>query len=486
MDPTQGQATATELGAPRPLPQPQTGALGDDAADALAQTSLGPQIAQNVITAGLQNHGSPEDWAQNTVASVTAALAGFGAGGKVPPGAGALYGVGAAARQMQGRSDELNKEKIAEKNQQVAQQQRQQEIDNEKQRTQNQEGQFDKDYQLKLGENARQQAESIKQLALDDANLQHINDSNTDENFRRMREHTEFIQNQLDLEDAIKRAGGKDFELGGKPAPTFDDLGQMEQWANANNIAQDMHTLGYRPRPYLGSDAKYHIAEIPDDGVKEVKLKDADGKEFTTHLDALGVINYQQKVAEIRRANAETERAKMDTSELRDKAKQEKEDWKKNSSDDNRLRQLYATDSTVYDRALGELKKGVDSGAFGDGPDGFDPKNADYQNAKQFADEARDELHDTLTELRKKGHGYQSYGEQPAAAPAAAAAPAETKNLPDEITTARGRLPMPKPPTPGAAITREAFQPFLKQFNGDVEKAKQAAISEGWGPPAVQ
>jgi len=471
------------------LPQPQTGELTapGDAADALAQTSLGPQIARNTIQAGLQNNGSPEDWAQNTVAGVTAALAGFGAAGKVPPGAGALYGVGAAARQGQERQDQLNKEKLAQKNTEITQNQRQQELNNEKQRTENQVTQFDKDLQLRTAENARQQAESIKQLALDDANLQRINDSNSDENFRRMKEHTEFINSQLDLEDAIKRAGGKDFGIGGKPAPVFDDLGQMEQWANTNNIAQDMHTYGYRPRPYLGSDGKYHIAEIPDDGVKEVKLKDADGHEFTTHLDALGVINYQQKVAEVRRSNAETTRDQMQTGELRDKAKEEKDAWKKDQSDENRLRQLYGTDSTVYDRALGELKKGVDSGAFGDGEAGFDPNNADYKKAKQFADDARDELQDTLVELRKKGHGYQPYNPEPKAA-AAAPAGAPAKTLPDEITTARGRLPqsLPKPPAAGAAITRAAFAPYLQKFDGDVEKAKQAAMGDGWGPPQAQ
>ena len=47
MDPTQGAATATELGTPRPLPMPQTGELTpQDGAEALAQPTLGPQIAQ--------------------------------------------------------------------------------------------------------------------------------------------------------------------------------------------------------------------------------------------------------------------------------------------------------------------------------------------------------------------------------------------------------------------------------------------------------
>jgi hypothetical protein len=497
----QTQDAAAELASPRPLPTPQTGALGDDGAEALAQPTMGQTIAQNTIAAGQVNNGNPRAWAENAVAGVTAALAGFGAAGKVPPGAGALYGVGAAARQMQAQRAEQQKEKTAES-------QRQEQIDLEKQKVQNEQGNFDKEYQLHLAENARQQAQSIKELALDDANLRRINDSNADDNFRRMKEHTEFLQSQLDLEDAIKRAGGKDFELAGKPAPTFDDLGQMEQWAKDNKVAENMHSYGYRPRPYLGADGKYRIAEIPDDGVKEVTLKDADGKTFTTHLDALGVINYQLHVAQVREANARAQREQMDTKQLREAQKLEGTgklarkhlddvggDYTKLSPGDREALQSdavkrYQIDSTVYERAQNDFKKALDSGAIPLDKDGNpDANSQEYKDLNGFVEEARGQLHDTLTTLRQLGHGYQPYGQQtPAPAPAAAAATVqpESKNLPAEITTARGRLPMPKPPAPGTAITAQSFKPFLQAAGGDVEKAKEAAIAAGWGPPQVQ
>ena len=114
------------------LPLPQTGVLtaprqpddvvdADAAAESLANPpDMGSVIARHQIAAGQVNNGDSRDWAENAVAGVQAALAGFGAAGKVPPGAGALYGVGAAARQGQERQDQLNKEKQAQADRQQA------------------------------------------------------------------------------------------------------------------------------------------------------------------------------------------------------------------------------------------------------------------------------------------------------------------------------------------------------------------------------
>ena len=158
------------------LPQPQTGALqappdiggGQETpgADALAGVipPIGQTIAQNTIAAGQQNNGSPRDWAENAVAGVTAALAGFGAGGKAPPGAGAAYGIGAAARQMQ-----ANRQQQAQLKTENAQ--KQQQLDLEKQRANSEQSNQDRDYNLRVQESARQQATQTKAFAMDDAQL---------------------------------------------------------------------------------------------------------------------------------------------------------------------------------------------------------------------------------------------------------------------------------------------------------------------------
>ena len=107
------------------VPQQQTGALTPQPTDTTTREQdvdslatppdMGSVIAQHQIEAGKINHGDSRDWAENAVAGVQAALAGFGAAGKVPPGAGWLYGVGAAARQGQEQQQQKQKMQLEQK-----------------------------------------------------------------------------------------------------------------------------------------------------------------------------------------------------------------------------------------------------------------------------------------------------------------------------------------------------------------------------------
>ena len=166
---------------PAELPQPQTGALAppDFMADqeggwnSLAQPpDMGSTIAKAQIAAGQTNHGTARDWAENAVAGVQAALAGFGAAGDVPAGAGALYGVGKAAEQGQ----QNRQRQAALKTEQA---QRQQQIDLEKQRVGNEQTNQDRDYQLRLAENARQQAESVRAMSEHDKRMVQMDDEHS-------------------------------------------------------------------------------------------------------------------------------------------------------------------------------------------------------------------------------------------------------------------------------------------------------------------
>jgi hypothetical protein len=103
---------------PQPIPLPQTGALTppDEEIDSLATPpDMAKTIAEHQIAAGQVNHGDARDWAENTVAGVQAALAGFGAAGKVNPGSGALAGVGAAASQAQENQQKQKQQAFANK-----------------------------------------------------------------------------------------------------------------------------------------------------------------------------------------------------------------------------------------------------------------------------------------------------------------------------------------------------------------------------------
>src|SRR5690348_10776913 len=72
-------------------------------ADALSgdfQVPLSQNIAKSANNAAENNPNpnQPGAWARNLLAGVQDALSGFGAEGKVPEGAGALYGLGAGMR----------------------------------------------------------------------------------------------------------------------------------------------------------------------------------------------------------------------------------------------------------------------------------------------------------------------------------------------------------------------------------------------------
>ena len=483
-----------------PIPQP-TGPTEDDGAEALAQPSLGPQIAQNVISAGIQNNGSPRDWAENTVASVTAALAGFGAAGKVPAGAGALYGVGAAARQSQARQDEQRKLQMEQQNVKVQQQQKQEEINNEQQRTKDQETQWGKDYQIRLAENARQQANQIKEFALDDANLQHLTDEHNEANQKALYEHAAFMETQLEKTALAHRNGWKLMES----APTFTDLGQAEKWADQADLASNMHVTGYVHRPLLNPDMTISIGLQPDDGVKEVTLPKMDGKgNFTTHLDDLGVGNYLDNYQKIKKATAETREANARADELEaeatkfrtlskgdDTLKGARQAFDKTvdlahpQGDFNALnpgqkevlaenaRKQYQLTYAATQRAKSEFQKmvsmaGVEGGLPIDEKTGeVDTNSNEYKDAKSQLDR----LNEALGEAQNDMNRFTTLGHQ-------------VKPITPVIGDEPTEVGLSGPPKPGAPITREAFQPYLKANDGDLEKAKQAAIKAGWGPPS--
>jgi hypothetical protein len=414
---------------PQPIPLPQTGALQapgeDEAAESLATPpDMGATIAQHQIAAGQVNHGDARDWAENTVAGVQAALAGFGAAGKVNPGSGALAGVGAAARQGQERKDELNKEAANRA-------QRQQQLDLEKRRVQNEETNQNRDYQLRVAENARQQARSIADLAEHDKRMREMDDAHTEHNMRTMHEDITWRQGQMDREATLKAVGGKPMQIAGQETPAFDDLGQMEEYALKNNLAKQAHLNGYREQGMLGADNKYHIYQVPDAGPEWHEVKDANGKMTKIFGDPLSVLNYQEKVAQVRESGA---RASLDYA----KAQQQLQDFKDQGTAKAARKALdkVGGDYTKLDEGQKEALRGdamkqyqfawnVAQAAQRDmqkDPDWFsvpvDAQGNPDRTSRQFkdlaeryhVDDANAELGDAYDTLRKLGHGYSTPG----------------------------------------------------------------------------
>ena len=460
-----------------PLPQPQTGELTapDAAVDSLAAPpDMGSLIAKHQIAAGQVNHGDSRDWAENAVAGVQAALAGFGAGGKVPEGAGALYGVGAAARQQQERQDKLSerRERQADRQQQLALETRRVDLE---ERGQNRE------YGLKLAENARQQAESVRQMAEHDARMTELGDLHNERSVRMMHDEVTFRESQLDREETLKAVGAKPMQIAGQDTPAFDDLGQLEQYATQNKLGDQAHLNGYRTRPVYGADGKYHLYELPDTGPEWHTVKDPGGKETKIFGDPLSVLNYQEKVAQIHNANADATlryaeaRKALDDYKNAGTVKAARKALDAAGGDPLKLsegqREALRSDAgkefklswDVYQAAQKDMRQDPDFFSVPTDAKGNPDRNSqEYKDlaAKYHVEEANDQLGDSFDMLRKLGHGYKPPGGG------------------DEAK-------LPKPPKAGAPIDPTTFQTFLRANNGNFDAAKQAAIAAGWGPPTA-
>ena len=102
-----GPANSTQINAP-------TDTLSGGPENAQEIPSFSKDVATNANTMAASNPAPqrPGSWARALMGGVVDALAGAGAGGKVPEGAGGLYGAGAAARQIQARRDQQKQQGI--------------------------------------------------------------------------------------------------------------------------------------------------------------------------------------------------------------------------------------------------------------------------------------------------------------------------------------------------------------------------------------
>lgn len=298
-----------ELAAGAPAPE-VTPAGGVQQFDPSTGAPLSQKIAQNSLAANAMNPG-PGNWAGNLIAGVQSALAGLGNVGTVPAGGGALYGIGKAAQGQQ--------------------QQKQQQFDNrmKQQEAARAQQNQDREYQLRLAENARQQTKDVRDMAEHDLRMKSLNQEVSIKNLELQSAETTFRQNQADRDEALKKIGAKPQMVAGQPAPAFKDLGDAEKFASDNGLAAGAGNNGYRTRVVLGSDNQYHLYEVPDEGIKQFTLKDPSGKDVKITTDPLGALNYSEKVSQIRHTSAEaseldakaaTERLQAGGGTLTDKA----------------------------------------------------------------------------------------------------------------------------------------------------------------------
>jgi hypothetical protein len=252
-------------------------------AQTASDSPLASNIAQNTLVA---NKANPGNWSQNLIGGVMSALAGFAPDRPAPVGAGIFSGIGQAA---QGR----RQVQIQDQQMRMAQQKQQAEIQNQ-----------DRDYQLRVGEAARQQAKSVADLAEEAQRTENLKTANQQDKVNLLRAQSEYDQTQLDKENTLRAIGAKPVQIAGKEAPAFDSINDLEKYATDNNL-HNQHDSGYRQQPVKGADGKYHLYEVPDEGVKQYTLSDAKGNPINITTTPQGALAYQEQVSKAKLSDAE-------------------------------------------------------------------------------------------------------------------------------------------------------------------------------------
>src|SRR5579863_6610649 len=210
-----------------------------------------PTPAQKIATGALAGvtatNGRPGDWARGILAGTLSALAGFGAAGRVPEGAGALYGIGAAARQAQNQ-----KQRAAQIKQDNSF--KQQQLGLEQQRF---------NYEKKMGdaEAATRQARLVMDQQEHSIRMRTMTDENNRANQAAARDEAQFRNQQaIEMRD-LQNSGGIPLTVNGQPVPEFDSIKDLNDYAMQH---KDQIIGNYDAVPvYDQKSGKYSAWETP-------------------------------------------------------------------------------------------------------------------------------------------------------------------------------------------------------------------------------
>ncbi len=305
--PTQNFPTPAPAAAPA---NPTPPAVGDTGGEDLLQGLGGPSVplppnihqelakgmAKGITMAGNQ----PGDWAKGTIAGLLGALGGLGAAGKAPPGAGAAYGIGAAARQQA----------------EVARQQKQQQTENAMQERRQglEEEKTQHEFGIQDQEVAIRQVQAVANMQEHAIRMRTMTDENTRANAQAAREEAEYRANQALEIQKITEGGGKPLTILGQEVPEFDSPKQLHDYALANK----QHILGnYEVVPvYDAATGKYTAYETPNQ-IQDWKIDLGGGKQgdFTGTLGQK--VHIDTEVAQLQRDN---EMSRLTSQEIAEKA----------------------------------------------------------------------------------------------------------------------------------------------------------------------
>lgn len=339
------------------------------------------RIAEGIMHALGGSDGKPGDWAKATIAG---ALAGLGGAAAAPVKRGAPIsggiGLGAAAATQQRQQQQQ---------QQVENSQKQQQIDLQKQREQREASNQSAELDLRKAENARAQAQSVRDAATFEKNLTVMDQHIAANNFESMKQNAEYLEGQSAKWDALNKIGAKPLEINGAKSPEFEHLGEAEDFAAKNSDAVINGYMSHIVRnPTSG---KWSIMEIPNDGPKWRDLTDAKGKTIKVLADSQAYLAMQEQVAKTKHFLNTAGRSSLEL-------KEELEGYKEQGSVKGARKEL-----TKVGGDYAKLSPGSKEALLHDANDRFSKAQAGLEKELQKPEELRDkDTVDTLTSLRNE------------------------------------------------------------------------------------
>lgn len=289
-------AEAPNINAPLPSgPMTLGGASAAPAAPAPAAPAEKPmhvKMAEGIMHALGGSDGKPFDWAR---ATLSGGLAAAGSEGKVAPGQGALAGIGAGARTVMQNAREERANAQQQAQEKIANSQKQQELDLQKQREQREGSQFNQEMTLRKAEDARRQAESVRDAAVHEKRMAVLDQQIKEGNFKGLKEEADYYQGQADKFNALQKVGATQYKVNGATSPDFVHLGEAEDFARHH---QDQvignHALQIVRNPNTGT---YGIYEVPNEGPTMREITDASGKTMQILATPGEYLDKQEQIA---------------------------------------------------------------------------------------------------------------------------------------------------------------------------------------------
>ena len=405
---------APSIGGPAPVAAPIEGA-------APAKPPLHARIAEGIMHALGGSDGKPGDWAKAVLAG---GLAGMGTAAR-EHARGFAAGLGEGAEGVMDKARQARQQAVENANKQKEIQQRQQQIDLEKQRTQSDVTNASERLKLAQAEDARRQAESIRDAAVFEKKVALMDQDIKKGDFEGMKNAAEYMDVQSSKWNALQKVGAQSLKIDGAASPEFDHLGDAENFATKN---QDQiignHSLQIVRNPDSG---KYAIMEVPQDKATMRDVVDAAGNHQQMLLTPAEYLDKQEQIAKTKHYMLTASKSSLEL-------KEELEAYKEEGTVKFARKEL-----TRVNGDYTKLSPGSREALLRDVNDRFSKAQAGLEKELQKPDELRDkDTVDTLTRLRNEyaGEAQKLWNDHPnnvGAPPAPKAAEKQNQQvLPDE------------------------------------------------------